>query len=259
MRQIVGDKLLKRKRETLSVSLPYLEDQVVGSVPVIKLYQSRADSREQESHIKIPMLVLHLATTWMSSVTLPEALLSLRDFLIVWISQIIYYNHIYPDDAFSKKLYLDLVVYQCRAPALNEYIQKFIVDMLSILVEKDGGGKVHDLVVLLYDEASLHVRHRYIANFSQFSGLKGQLSSLDFLSNPNALKDTHSARINIPYFTRDSINTNLRSLMFFHLEELKRSEAPIPNDLFYKFLLNVEGANLNKVLTQPSPRVRRRL
>ncbi|PVH21142.1 hypothetical protein CXQ85_000107 [Candidozyma haemuli] len=186
----------------------------------------------------------------MSALTVPDVLLALRDFLAVWISQIIYYNHIYPDDAFSKKSYLDVTVYQCRAPALNEYLERFAIDMISILVEKDGGGKVHDIVVLLYDESSLHVRQRYIANFNQFSGLKGQLSSLDFLSNPAAVKDTQSAKINVPNFTRDNMYVHLRSLIFFHIEELKRNEAPVSNDYFFKLLLNADSeTDLNRSRT----------
>lgn len=193
----------------------------------------------------------------MSTLTVPDVLIALRDFISIWISQIIYFNHIYPDDAFSKKLYLDLVVYQCRAPELNEYIERFAIDMITVLVEKDGGGKVYDVLVLLYDETNLHVRQRYIANFSQFPGLKGQYSSLDFLLNPNVLKDTQSAKINIANFTREVVNTNLRSLMFFHIEELKRTEAPQPNDFFFKLLLNVDGENdLNKVSSLPSPWIR---
>lgn len=193
----------------------------------------------------------------MSTLTVPDVLLALRDFLAIWISQIIYYHHIYPDDAFSKKLYLDLVVYQCRAPALNEYLEKFAIEMISVLAEKDGGGKVHDVLVLIYDESNLHVSQRYVANFSQFPGLKGQYSSLDFLLNPSLLKDTQSAKINIPNFTREAVNTDLRSLMFFHIEELKRNEAPTPNDFFFKLLLNVDGeVDLNKVSSLPSPWIR---
>lgn len=193
----------------------------------------------------------------MSSFTVPDVLIALRDFLVIWISQIVYYTHIYPNESFAKKLYLDLVVYQCRAPALNEYLEKFAIEMIEVLAEKDGGGNVHEVLVLVYDETSLHVRQRFIINFSQFSGLKGQFSSLDFLLNANLIKDTQSAKINVPGFTRDKVYTNLRSLMFLHLEELKRTEAPTPNDLFFKLLLNVDDeVDLNKVKSQPSPWIR---
>lgn len=190
----------------------------------------------------------------MPPLTLPHVLLELRKFLLVWVTQILFHNNIYPQSAFSKAEYLDVVVHQCRAPELNEYVDKFANDMLRVLVEKDGGGRVHDVIVLVYDEANLHVLRRYYINFNQFVGLKSQISSLDFLSDPNKLPQTYSGRITLPNFSWDKIYTHFRSLIFFHVEELKRVAVPASNTLFFKLLLNVDNASdLTNVIPQPSP------
>lgn len=173
---------------------------------------------------------------------LEEVLTQLRDFFVVWISQLLYYNHIYPDNAFEKRKYLDVIVHHCRATPLNDYLREFANQIVSVLVEKSGGGKVHEVVVLIYDETSLHVAKRYIANLSRFVGLADQISSLDFLKGP---AEVDLAKLNIPNLSWDNMYTYLRSLMFFHVEELKRTEERLDNTLFFKLLINVDdGVNL---------------
>lgn len=169
---------------------------------------------------------------------LESILTQLRDFIVVWITQVIYYNHIYPENVFEERKYLDVIVNQSRAPPLNDYLKAFANRIIGILIEKNGGGKVHDVVVLVYNETTLHVLKRYLVNFSQFVGLAGQISSLDFLEN-----GTHAdlARLNIPGMTSDNIYSYLRSLIFFHVEELKRTEEVLDNKLFFKLLVNMDG------------------
>lgn len=175
----------------------------------------------------------------MEPLTLEKVILLVRDFLVVWISQILYYNHIYPDESYEERSYMENVVFQTRVPALAEYLTSFANQMIKVLVEKDGGGKVHEIIVLIYDEASLHVRKRYIANFSQFVGLAGHFTSLDFL---NGLLDAKLARLNLPDLTWPHLFTDLRSLMFFHIQELKRSELKMEPNVFFKLLLNMDGS-----------------
>lgn len=166
---------------------------------------------------------------------LENVLLALREFLVVWTSQIIYYNRVYPENAFEKQNYLDVVVHKCRAPQVNEYLKQFANDMIGVLVAKNGGGKVHELVVLVYNEQNLHVTRRYIANFSQFVGLRDQITLLDFLRGG----EVHLAKLAIPNLDWSNLHTHFRSLAFFHVEELKRLEPE--GELFFKLLLNVDG------------------
>lgn len=179
----------------------------------------------------------------MEPVTIENVLLQLRDFLVLWITQVVYYNRIYPENAFEERKYLDLIIHQSRVPALNDYFMSFANDMVSVLVKKAGGGKMHDVVMILYSEESLHVTKRYIANFSQFVGLADQLGSLAFLEKP---AESLLARIDLPEMTWSNIYTYLRSMMFFHIQELKRTQESKNNDTFYKLLLNMDdSANLS--------------
>lgn len=134
---------------------------------------------------------------------------------------------------------MDNLVHQTRVPDLSDYLVNFANQMISVLVEKNGGGKVHEVIVLIYDESNLHVCKRYIANFSQFVGLAGHFTSLDFLTGS---LDTKLARLNLPDLTQANLDTELRSLMFLHIQELKRAEASPNPDLFFKLLLNIEGS-----------------
>lgn len=170
--------------------------------------------------------------------TLENILLQLRDFLVVWITQIVYYNHVYPENAFEQCKYLDLVVYQSRMLPLTDYLVAFANEMISVLVTKEGGGKVHDVIVVVYRESSLHILRRYLLNFSQFVGLDNLISSLDFLLKAS---EVHQARINLPGFDWNEIYASLRSLVFLHIQELRRTEALADKDLFYKLLLNTDN------------------
>lgn len=169
--------------------------------------------------------------------TLENVLLQLRDFLVVWMTQLIYYNRIYPDNAFEERKFLDIVIYQSRVPPLNDYLRDFANEVVSVLVVKEGGGKLHDLVVIVYQESTLHIVKRYIIGFSQFVALAGQISSLDFLHKQS---EVHLARINIPGFDWNEIYSCLRGLLFAHVEELKRTYEPHELGYFFKLLLNVD-------------------
>ncbi|SGZ54342.1 CIC11C00000003331 [Sungouiella intermedia] len=174
----------------------------------------------------------------MGALTLDKALLLLRDFLVVWISQILYYNHIYEDNAYEKRQYLNVVVYQSRVPDLSKYLESFANLMIRVLVEKASGGKVHEVIVVIYDESKLHVHKRYVANFSQFVGLADKISLMDFLDGAIGV---HVAKVNVPDMTWTNLHNSMRSMMFYHVEELKRTEEAAPNDYFFKLLLNVDG------------------
>ncbi|OBA19889.1 DNA-binding protein [Metschnikowia bicuspidata var. bicuspidata NRRL YB-4993] len=179
----------------------------------------------------------------MDPVTIEGVLSQLRDFLVLWITQILYHNRIYSENAFEEKTYLDLIVHQSRVPDLNVFFKNFANEMVSVLVKKAGGGKVHDVIVLLYNETNSHVTRRYIINFSQFVGLADQVSSLDFLSKST---DSQLSRLDLPEMTWGNIYTYLRSMMFFHIEELRRTQQAKDNCIFFKLLLNMDdSANLS--------------
>lgn len=154
---------------------------------------------------------------------------------MVWITQILYHNRIYPENAFEERKFLDTIIVQARVPLLEKYLQNFSNEMISVLVTKESGGKVHSVVVIVYQESSLHVVKRYVINFGQFVGLAGQISSLEFLEKQT---EVHLAKINLPNFGWNEIYSSLRSLIYFHSQELKRTQESRDQGFFYKLLLN---------------------
>lgn len=154
------------------------------------------------------------------------------------MTQIIYHNRVYPDNAFEERRFLDVVIHQSRVPPLADYLRQFANEVVSILVAKEGGGKTFNVIVVLYQESSSHVLKRYVMDLSQFvGGMANRISSLDFLHKPSEL---YLARINLPNFDWNSIYSSLRSLLFLHLQELKRTEEHCDKGLFYKLLLNTD-------------------
>lgn len=175
----------------------------------------------------------------MKPLTLESVICQIRDFLVIWVGEIIYYNQIYAEESYAERTYKDNVVHQTRVPDLSDYLVNFANQMIKVLVEKNGGGKVHEVIVLIYDETNLHVCKRYIVNFSQFVGLAGHFTSLDFLTGSS---DTKLASLNLPDLTQANLDTELRSLMFLHIQELKRAAATVNPNLFFKLLLNIDGS-----------------
>lgn len=182
----------------------------------------------------------------MAPLSLENILLHVRDFVVVWVAQVLAYNNVYPENAFEQKKYLDIIVRQSRVPALNDYLLSFANEAVLLLVNKRGAGATHELVLLVYRESNLHVLRRYVVDFSLFAGLQGQISSLDFLAGPAAVQ---LARVDLPQLSWNNIYTHLRSLVFFHVEELKRTTPH--EDVFFKLLLNLDDSvSLDSELTK---------
>lgn len=164
-------------------------------------------------------------------VTLPAVLTAVRDFLAVWAAQCLYHNGIYEKEAFHRKKYMDLPVHAPRAGHLQSYLTQFANSVVRVLVR----GTVHEAVVLIHDESSMAARRRYVANFSQFVAVHSQVSTLDFLE---ADVPVHAAKIDIAGFSWTDLYTDLRSMMFLHLQDLER--APLEG-VFFKLFVNCDS------------------
>lgn len=164
-----------------------------------------------------------------------NVLLLVRDFIVLWILQILRHNTIYPESTFEQRSYHDLLVYQSRVDPLTTFLSEFSNEIISVLARRgDSGGKVYDINVLIYNESNNHVTRRYVLGFSQFVGLGDKVTLLEFLKGQHV----DLAAIKIPNFTWENLNTHYRSLMFFHSEELKREH--VKGDYFFKLLINTE-------------------
>lgn len=186
----------------------------------------------------------------MPAFTLPNIILTLKELLTVWLNQIIYHNSIYEPEIFNKRLTFDLVVYVSRNPALNEYLEKVVDKFLEILLTGANcgeGGKVNQLMVMLYDAKTNRDKERYTLKFNQFINLKPAIPTGESfkLAEFLAMKDQLSV-IEIPNFTWEEIYSQFKYLLFQQQNELerkklkKKEEIPIEQDLFFKVLMDVD-------------------
>lgn len=183
--------------------------------------------------------------------TLQNVVLSLKEFLIVWANQALYHNQVYPNEVFAASKAFELIVHKSRNPFLNSYLNDLINEFLSILLKgrTGSGGKVNELIMVIFDQRTNRMLHRYVVNCSQFVDLSKNVVDTAFLdSERNILaEDNNALLLDIPGFTWDEIYAQFRALLFQHLSELKRHEntrkaIPQNDDPFFKILLNVEDS-----------------
>ncbi|CUM51462.1 uncharacterized protein AC631_04967 [Debaryomyces fabryi] len=180
--------------------------------------------------------------------TLPYVILTLKEFMIVWVNQVLYYNEIYPSEIYDKLKSFDIIVYQSRNPALNKYVEDLVNEFLLILVNGDGhtnGGKVNQMLLLLYDVKSNKTKKKYVAKFNEMINLAPSVNDLNFLHLIDE-KDSKSLLepvIDVPNFTWDEIYSQLRSILFSQIEELKSPNNELEkDDLFFKVILDLEDS-----------------
>lgn len=204
-----------------------------------------------------------------------NVILAIKEFIKVWIIQIIYYNEIYPVEIFDKVKSFDLIVFESRNPNLNKYIESFVKEFVQVLVfgSQEGknagghnksnveGGKVNKMIVIIYDEKTTKNMREYKLNFDKLIDLSSTVKSLDLLdeSFQNRTEDTieKSSIINIPGFTWKEIYSQFKSILYLHVIELKRLQSQLQqvpindynfssshnnNNNFFRLLINVSDS-----------------
>lgn len=183
--------------------------------------------------------------------TLQNVVLSFKEFLTVWINQVLFHNHVYPREVFSVYKAFELIVYKSRSPFLNAYINDLVNEFLSLLLKgrSDGGGKICELIIVVFDQRTNSVLHRYVVNCSQFVDLSKNVVDTAFLDSERNIQaeDNDALVLELPGFSWNEIYAQFRSVLFQHLSELKRHEkaqesAPQNRDPFFKILLNLEDS-----------------
>lgn len=190
----------------------------------------------------------------MTRLSLPNVLSSLKELLVVWIYQILFYNNIYPLEVFTKALSFDLIVYISRNPSLTEYIETLVVDFLDTLttegpVASIEDGHVKQLSVLLYDVHTNKDQERYILKFELFINLKDEIKT-PIRTLLKDLESTSHPIINLPGFSWEEIYSQFKSFLFHQQLELQRKSSKqerqsLPQDLFFKVMIDVANDGLS--------------
>lgn len=180
--------------------------------------------------------------------TLPNVILTLKEFIIVWINQVLYYNAIYPKEIYDKVKSFATIVYQSRNPVLNKYIEDLVNEFLQIVIKGDGndnGGKVDQILIIIYDLKSNRTKKKYGMKFNEVINFSSAIDDLEFLNSDNTdSENLLKPVIDIPNFTWEEIYSQLKSILSSQIEELKivhANNSPI-DDLFFKIMVDVEDS-----------------
>ncbi|ODV82251.1 DNA-binding protein, partial [Suhomyces tanzawaensis NRRL Y-17324] len=187
--------------------------------------------------------------------------LAVQEFLNVWINQILYYNKVYSPSLFDQAKAFNIPIHKNRNPKLNGYLdnllQNFLKNVLIHREKKDekfkkGYSAVDQLSIVIYNTKTRNVKKKYVLHFSELILCLGDLIG----DLQNSSKDL-SAKIDIPDFTWNTVYSQFNTLLYQHINELKRTEKLDAkarqdyqsvfgvfdsNDLFFKVVIEMEDS-----------------
>ncbi|RCK65815.1 hypothetical protein Cantr_01608 [Candida viswanathii] len=176
--------------------------------------------------------------------TTKNFLLTFKEFLTVWLNQILYYNHIYDPLVFDKVTAFDLVVYKNRHPNLDQYIDQLFVGIINELIIHREQAKtpeafngLYNINCLIYNVQTNTVVSRHTINFHQFIvNLQETVFDLSLSS-----VDT-SSKINIEHISWNEMNTQYSTALFHHTQHLKKldPQKTDPDAYFFKVTVDVD-------------------
>ncbi|EDK37867.2 hypothetical protein PGUG_01965 [Meyerozyma guilliermondii ATCC 6260] len=181
--------------------------------------------------------------------TVPNVILTLKEFLIVWLNQVLYTSNIYPTESYTKRKSFDVIVHITRSPSLQKYLEDFVDEFLNVLVSDEPSsksGNVCSLIIVLFEQANNKVKEKYCVKMDHFVSL-GDLN-VDVSTIKTRSFEAETQKINIVGFDWNTVYSDLRSLLSQHVQELSRRQSNrLPfNDIFFKAVIDTsEHVNLS--------------
>lgn len=183
--------------------------------------------------------------------TVRNFLLTFKEFLIVWLNQILYYNNIYDHLIFDKFTSFDLVIYKNRHPNLDQYIDQLFINIINELIihrtkskhsnndDDDSFNGLYNINCLIYNVDTNIIIDKYTINFHQFIiNLQETIFDLSLNSIDN------SSKLNIDNLNWNEINTQYNTILFHHIQNLKKfqkkSQNLNSNNFFLKITVDVD-------------------
>ncbi|CCE79304.1 Piso0_001358 [Millerozyma farinosa CBS 7064] len=182
--------------------------------------------------------------------TLQNVILTIKEALVVWINQILYYNEIYPVELYEKRRSFERIVFISRNPILNQYIEDFLDDLFRLIIGAHNrriDGNIRKIIMMTYDVNTNETRERYVIELKNLINLRDQLPDLTFLqTKKDDPKHKDDAVLDIPGLNWSTIYSQLNSFLFEHITELKRKVSVSPADKstwFYKLFVEAEPSS----------------
>ncbi|KAL6451277.1 hypothetical protein SBY92_002616 [Candida maltosa Xu316] len=180
------------------------------------------------------------------SLTVEKFLLIFKEFLVVWLNQILYYSKIYPTPTFDQFKAFNLVILINRHPDLSQFINQLFINIINQLIIHKQQSKTNTLSngllninCLIYNVKTNTIIKKFTINFYQFiTSLNQTIHSIDDLTS---ISD-NSSKLNIDGLNWNEINTQYNALLFNHIQDLKQS-PPTPKDtdeLFFRITVDVD-------------------
>lgn len=183
--------------------------------------------------------------------TINNLLLTFKEFFVVWINQILYYNKVYDVASFDQFKSFELLVYKNRNPDLQKYVDDIIVNIINNFIINQNGIK--EIKCVIYNEQTNELFRKFVLTFHNFIiDLKTTIGTLN-----NDINDDVSAKISIDGIDWSEIYCQFNSILFHHIQELKRIHVEEENHNSFKILVDLDelinnATTSNWVRLQPS-------
>ncbi|CAI9760333.1 unnamed protein product [Fraxinus pennsylvanica] len=151
----------------------------------------------------------------------------LVEFLEVAITSIVFLKGVYPNGAFERRRYMNLVVHKARHPELNEYIRSAVNGLLPFIQK----GLVERVAVIFFKDDKVPIeRFVFKLNVNQSHGSKVEQADLEFSLRSFLIKLPVSEPMTkvLPRNCRWEITAYFRSLP--QTSTIKDAEMWIPTD-----------------------------
>ncbi|CCE88589.1 Piso0_001358 [Millerozyma farinosa CBS 7064] len=182
--------------------------------------------------------------------TLQNVILTIKEALVVWINQILYYNEIYPAELYEKRRSFERIVFISRNPILNRYIEDFLDELFRLIIGTHNGrsnGNISKVIMVTYDVNTNETRERYVIELKNLLNLRDQLPDLSFLqTKKDDPKHKDDIVLDIPGLNWSMIYSQLNSFLFEHITELKRKvniSSADKSTWFYKLFVEAEASS----------------
>ncbi|KAG7661656.1 uncharacterized protein J8A68_004809 [[Candida] subhashii] len=168
--------------------------------------------------------------------TINNLLLTFKEFFIVWINQILYYNKIYNQLTFDKFKSFELIIYKNRNPLIQQYLNDLIINIINNLIVSQSNG-LNEINCIIYNTNTNQIKSKYLIKFHNFIiNLQQTINNLDDIANDQ------SSKLNIEGIDWQEIYTQFNSILFHHIQQLKQLNIDDNRDdtNFFKILVDLD-------------------
>lgn len=176
--------------------------------------------------------------------TTKNFLLTFKEFLIVWLNQILFYNNVYDPLIYDKFTAFDLIIYKNRHPNLDQYIDQLFLNIINELIinrkkskNSDDFNGLYNINCLIYNVETNTIISKYTLNFHKFIiNLQDTIFDLSINSIDN------SSKLKIDGLTWNEINTQFNTVLFHQIQLLKKIQPhrTNPDKYFFKITVDVD-------------------